>query len=32
MNLDRFQEDYPSAAEEREITGLLLTEDSEVLC
>lgn len=30
MNRDRFQEDYPSAAAERELTGLLLAEDSGV--
>lgn len=30
MNRDRFQEDYPSVAEEHELTGLLLAEDSEV--
>lgn len=30
MNRDRFQEDYPSTAEGRELTGLLLAEDTDV--
>ena len=30
MNRDRFQEDHPSVAKDRELTGLLLAEDSNV--
>ena len=30
MNRDRFEEDYPSIAEERELTSLLLAEDSDL--
>lgn len=30
MNCDRFVEDYPTVAQEREVKGLLLAEDSEV--
>lgn len=30
MNCDRFAEDYPTVAQEREVKGILLAEDSEV--
>lgn len=30
MNLDRFEEDYPSICQEKNIRGLLLAEDSEI--